>query len=246
MKKILTGLLIVIILIGCGKKPPEPLNRNMKDKDFKKVLEYDREHLIKMKTDGFTLTEEQKRMVNERIKVLRQEKQEREAKAREVKRQRELEIEKQRKLKGDYTVNKFVDEFGDYTNTKYIITGYKNSTFSNSATRNSLLEGSILIYKEGIRFDSYEYGRRGNNTATFIGGATIKMKNSDGKIITVPASKTLAIYNWEYDKYYSKVVNFLKASKGDVRVVISGKYSTTHNITISANGFTYNYKEMRK
>lgn len=244
MKKILMGLLIVITLLGCGKS--EPVKPNMDDVKFNKALGYSTESLIKSSTDGFTLTVEQEQMIKEKIEVLKQEKQEREAKMKEFTRQRKLELEKQKKLKGEYTINKFVDEFGDYTNTKYMSTGYKNSKFSNSATRNSLLEGSILISKEAIRFDSYEYGRRGNNTATFIGGATIKMKNSNNKTIEVPANKTLSIYNWEYDKYYSTIVNFLKLSEGDVRVVISGKYSTTHNITISANGFTYNYREMRQ
>lgn len=244
MKKIILGLVIIVTLIGCGE-PPKP---TMNDTDFNKVLEYSTEYLINNNTEGFALTEDQEKKISNRIQVLKEEKQERDARMKEIARQRKLELEKQKKLKGDWKQGTFVDEFGDATDEKYFWLEISNSSFSNSATRNKTLDGKMIISKNHLRFDNYEYGRnRGGNTTRFIGGGTAHFKNSQGKTLKVPINDGLTVFTSKYKNDYTKVINFMKSSKGDVRVILIDRYpNTTHSFSINANGFTYNYKEMRK
>ncbi len=246
MKKILMGLVIVasLGLTGCGEEKLPP----MEAQEFNKIIEYSTINLITQNTEKYTLTEEQEAEINERLEELKQIEIKRAEETARHARERAEELEKIRKLKGDWKVSTFVDDFGDKTKEKYTWVDYTDSKFSNSATRNDVLEGRILVSKSGIDFRSYEYGRRNGRSseAKFIGGGTLQMRNSKGKTISVPLTDSLCVYNWKCDKHYSTVVNFLKASGGNIRVILNSKYSTTHNITINADGFTYNYKEMRK
>ena len=73
-----------------------------------------------------------------------------------------------------------------------------------------------------------------------IGTVTIRMKNSNGKILDIYTtdswtnSEGIAIW----DKDYFKLKKFLKRSVGKIRVVIRDEYSSSYNFTIDATGFT--------
>ncbi|WP_300939625.1 hypothetical protein [Bacteroides acidifaciens] len=56
-----------------------------------------------------------------------------------------------------WSLNYFIDEFGEKTNDGYILHTC-NGEFSNSATTNSRLLVKIIVTPEQIRFDTFEYG----------------------------------------------------------------------------------------
>lgn len=56
-----------------------------------------------------------------------------------------------------WSLNYFIDEFGEKTNYGYILHTC-NGEFSNSATTNSRLLVKIIVTPEQIRFDTFEYG----------------------------------------------------------------------------------------
>ena len=56
-----------------------------------------------------------------------------------------------------WSLNYFIDEFGEKTNDCYILHTC-NGEFSNSATTNSRLLVKIIVTPEQIRFDTFEYG----------------------------------------------------------------------------------------
>ena len=63
---------------------------------------------------------------------------------------------------GNWSLKYFVDEFGDKTDSKYIIISDRDGSFSNSATQGSLLYVRMLIdsrYIDRPYFKLYEYGR---------------------------------------------------------------------------------------
>ena len=62
---------------------------------------------------------------------------------------------------GNWSMNYYLDEFGDETDSKYLVIGDDEGSFSNSATQWSLLYAMILIDKNYIDepyFKLFEYG----------------------------------------------------------------------------------------
>lgn len=246
MKKLIAGLTIMIAVTGCDKnEPPKSIfaeKEVLTQEKLDNTLTLDSSIPIITETSKFKITNDQKIKIDKRIEELKEIKRKKEIKAalkKEKERKEQLKISKRK----NWSAHTFVDEFGDPTKDKYIKQKYKNASFSNSATRGALLEGVIIITKDSIRFDSYEYGRKGNNTETFSSDGVIKIKNSRGKILSIPCTESLSVYDWKYDKNYSKFINFLKSSSGNMKILVSGPYSTVHKFEINADGFNWNYKK---
>ena len=86
---------------------------------------------------------------------------------------------------GNWSLKYFVDEFGDKTDSKYIIISDRDGSFSNSATQGSLLYVSMLIgssYLNFPYFKLYEYGRNNPLKGYYSDGHryTCSIKNSQG------------------------------------------------------------------
>ena len=86
---------------------------------------------------------------------------------------------------GNWSLKYFVDEFGDKTDSKYIIISDRDGSFSNSATQGSLLYVRMLIdsrYIDRPYFKLYEYGRENPLKGYYSDGHryTCTVKNSQG------------------------------------------------------------------
>jgi len=86
---------------------------------------------------------------------------------------------------GNWSLNYYVDEFGDKTDKKYIIIKDIDGSFSNSATQGSLLQVSMLIdsrYIDEPYFKLYEYGGNNPLKGYYSDGHsyTCSIKNSQG------------------------------------------------------------------
>lgn len=122
----------------------------------------------------------------------------------------------------------FTDSFGDPTGNKYIISNTIDSTFSNSATKNSKLFVELLISSEpsvGIFMSEYS----GNRPAQKFEGY-IQAKNENGK------TYSSTVFEWNrsggisiYDK--KDLIKFLRNSK-NVKFVVSDKYSSTYHFSL--------------
>lgn len=58
--------------------------------------------------------------------------------------------------KGNWSIRKFIDDYGDYTDIRYL-SGEGNGIFSNSATDNSRLTIRLIVEPNFCRFKLYEY-----------------------------------------------------------------------------------------
>lgn len=145
------------------------------------------------------------------------------------------------KMRKEWTISSYVDQFGDPTNEKHILTN-RLGTFSNSATSNSDLYVRILVDKDAIGIFLHEYNVS-RPAEGVVGSMTINLKNSDGKTLTVHSYS-----NWNHsggikiqkDRVmhdYTKLKNFLASSVGEVKVFIHDKYSSSYNFTIDCDGF---------
>ena len=86
---------------------------------------------------------------------------------------------------GNWSLNYYVDEFGDKTDKKYIIINDIDGSFSNSATQGSLLKVRMLIdsrYIDEPYFQLYEYGGNNPLKGYYSDGHsyTCSIKNSQG------------------------------------------------------------------
>ncbi len=86
---------------------------------------------------------------------------------------------------GNWSLNYYVDEFGDKTDKKYIIINDIDGSFSNSATQGSLLKVRMLIdsrYIDEPYFKLYEYGGNNPLKGYYSDGHsyTCSIKNSQG------------------------------------------------------------------
>ena len=137
-----------------------------------------------------------------------------------------------------WKIDYYIDEFGDKTG-KYFVETEVTGTFSNSYVSNEILYVEFVVDKKKSGIFLHERDTS-SSAEKFIGTVTIRMKNSNGKILNIfttdswTNSEGIAIW----DKDYYKIKNFLKRSVGEIRVVIQDEYSSHYNFTIDATGFT--------
>lgn len=135
----------------------------------------------------------------------------------------------------------FVDSFGDPTEENYIETRVEG-VFSNSATRNSYLFVEFLFTKKNAGLFLYEYDKN-SSPASFIGKATIMLKNSSDETLFVFTDKKwgqiggVKIERNQYGKGFGDLRDFILNSSGDIRVVVKDEYSSQYNFTINTQGF---------
>jgi hypothetical protein len=145
----------------------------------------------------------------------------------------------------------FVDDFGDKTGNIYIYTKVLG-TFSNSATSNSAVFVKIIITKNIAGLFLHQYSPD-NPAEKFIGQGKISMKNQAG---TLKGISSIGEWNKQggllientagFWNYYSDLVNFIKASEGEIKFVVVDSYSSKFNFSINANGFVEEYKKLRQ
>lgn len=141
-----------------------------------------------------------------------------------------------------WQIDIFNDEFGDPTSEKYLRT-IVSGVFSNSATSNSELHVKVLVTKTDIGIFLHEYATS-NPPQVFIGIGTIKMKNSANEIIDVQSSGDwnqnggIKISNANFTKF----IDFLKKSEGDIKVVIHDEYNSEYNFNIDVTSFKEEFK----
>lgn len=143
-----------------------------------------------------------------------------------------------------WTINSFVDEFGEPGKDKFVQTT-TYGTFSNSATANSYLKAEILITTKNAGIFLHEY--HDNEPAQkFIGTGTIRLKNQDAKDITIYSysewSRTGGLLI--SDDNYKKLKAFILNSTGAIKVVVYDEYSSVYNFSFDISGFANNYREL--
>lgn len=145
-------------------------------------------------------------------------------------------------LAGHWFAEPFKDVFGDPTPKQYI--SYESAgTFKNYVTKNRPFWVKTIVSESGsVAFFIHEYSPR-KPAVHFVDG-TIKMKNSNGDILTVNGT-----YKWNHKggvgvgAYEAKaIIAFLKEAIGEVKVLILEKHHSRYRFDINANGFTASYK----
>lgn len=151
----------------------------------------------------------------------------------------------------EWRETRMVDDFGDETGEVRISTDIENGSFSNSATSNSKLDGFIQVgksktYGKYIRFGTYEYGYS-RGVETDMEDVTVKMKNSSNELLTKNLSSMYAFDSTVSSKYNdaTPIINFIKKSNGNIKVVIYGSYSTVQKFSFNANGFTKKLQKIK-
>ena len=146
--------------------------------------------------------------------------------------------------KNYWSIDSFVDDFGDATNEKFIAQK-TTGTFSNSATTNSFLGVKIIVTKAsaGVFLHEYDWSR---SAVYFIGGGKMSLKDSKGG--------TLKLYvagKWNNSggiplskKDLKSLVKFLKAREGEIKVNMQDDYSSDYNFTINTTGFDSLYSTL--
>lgn len=145
---------------------------------------------------------------------------------------------------GKWEVKSFVDNFGDPTKDKYLVS-FMEGKFSNSATSNSYLFVEILMTKKsaGIFLKEYDVTRPAQK---FTSSVQIQMKNErDEKLIL----NTSGVWNQSggikldnnigdyYHGTFKKFRDFIAKSSGPIKVVIFDDYSSVYNFSINPSGF---------
>lgn len=145
-----------------------------------------------------------------------------------------------------WTTGSFVDEFGESGNDKYIQTAAYGS-FSNSATANSYLMVKIFITTKNAGIFLHEY-RENEPAQKFIGTGKIRLKNSEGKDITL-----YSFSEWNQEggllidgDNYKKLKEFILNSKGTIKAVVYDDYSSVYNFAFDISGFSDHYNELKK
>lgn len=130
-----------------------------------------------------------------------------------------------------------VDEFGDKTGAVTIVTSIERGTFTDTVTRDSKLEGFIKVGANFISFNTYEYGYS-RGVKSHMKDITVKMKNSDNKILNMRLNSMYAFDFPQYKSYDAdKIKNFMKKSNGEIKVVIYGNNSKVQKFTFNLNGY---------
>jgi len=142
-------------------------------------------------------------------------------------------------------IGTFVDTSGDPTNERFVQTTV-DGTFSNSATTNSYLFVEVFFKKNAAGI----YLRENNKTQPpkkFVRSVQIQMKNSANKEITIRTARAwnqsggILIENHlgrdvkQID--FSNFRDFIKASNGEIKVVIHDDNASVYNFTIDTSGF---------
>jgi len=158
----------------------------------------------------------------------------------------EIEAEAPKKrVKPNWETLNYNDDFGDPTGDKFIQNSIKGS-FSNSATSYSDLYAKVRIDKNSAGIFLHE--RKWSSPAVKpIRSMTISMKNANGKTIRIMTSQSwntsggisIADPNMRY-----KLVNFIKQSPGEIKVVVKDSYSSVYRFDFNANGFTKAYNQL--
>lgn len=143
--------------------------------------------------------------------------------------------------KSDWFVGNYVDDFGDETGKKFLTTGYKLGTFSNSATTDDRLLWRLMIDESSVAIELLEYGSylvRAVNKEEY----SIKVKDEDNEICT--------FYGYNFSDRvrigYSDIEPFLHlfATKNNLRIILAGEYYSSYKLgTISTEGFKELYYE---
>lgn len=126
----------------------------------------------------------------------------------------------------------FVDEFGDSTGVKYIISNTIEGNFSNTATKNSKLFVEFLISSDNeVAIYMSEYSE--NRPPVKFQGH-IKAKNEENKVYSSKVdqwnnSGGLSVYDRK------DLIKFLEISK-EVKFYITNKYSSSYNFVLKTEG----------
>lgn len=124
-----------------------------------------------------------------------------------------------------------------FTGTKknYIIQTY----YDTNAKHKYQIE--IIITKDLIRFDK-TYVHRSKREVSYE-DFWLCMENSSGKKINIYLNRNLLIPNTNKSSY-NEFINFLKLSKGKVKLYNHNRLVEINNFIINSNGFKQSYTEM--
>ncbi len=150
---------------------------------------------------------------------------------------------------GMWSVEHYVDEFGEPTKQGYISnTNFIQGTFSNTATQNSDLNVTFLISNSSkISFQLYEYAKNNPVKAYSSESYTVMIQDKDGKRYKLEAvnySDRLT-----FDSYSSKQVHNILLKGGSIKFkVIENETTTTqYEFSISnADWYENAYKKLKE
>lgn len=144
-----------------------------------------------------------------------------------------------------WTINSFVDEFGESGGDKYVQT-IAYGSFSNSATSNSYLMVKLLVTTKNAAVFLHEYHDSGP-AQKFVGTGKIRLKNQEGKDVTL-----YSFSEWNQEggllldgNNYKKLKDFILNSTGTIKAVIYDEYSSVYNFSFDVSGFSDHYKELK-
>lgn len=148
---------------------------------------------------------------------------------------------------GIWSVNRYVDDFGEPTKEKYITnTKYIKGTFSNTATQNSDLNIEFLISSSSkISFQLYEYG--GNNPVKSYSSTSynVMIQDRDGKRYKLNAENYSD--RLTFDSYSSKKVHSILLKGGTIKfkVIETDNPTTQYDFSIiNADWYDNAYKKL--
>lgn len=146
---------------------------------------------------------------------------------------------------GNWSHENFVDKFGDKLDLDYIRTPYINPRFSNTFTNNSELEGFLSVTKDKLKFNSFEYGRKGDEQPKeFYKKVNISMKNSKGDIFLGTLDKNASISKSLNPNEWNRLNNYFRKSIGHIKIILETDL-TTHKFEININGYTKNRSKLK-
>ena len=141
----------------------------------------------------------------------------------------------------NWAQRQFVDDFGDYTSEKYVVSKYYYGSFSNVATTNSNLKWCLIATRKYIAFFLYEYGyMEVKGFSSSPDTYKVSIKESDGTITSFSAKNSNDRIMISNPSDYQKFLSILKKEK-EIKLTIQETgfaASSAYNLgTMSCSGF---------
>ena len=140
----------------------------------------------------------------------------------------------------------FVDDFGDYTGEKYVVSKYYSGLFSNSATTNSNLRWYLIATRKYVAFFLYEYGyMEVKGFSSYPYTYKVSIKESDGTVTSFSAKNGSDRVMISNSSDYQKFLSILRKEK-EIKISIQetgSAASSSYNLgTMNCSGFSTEFK----
>ena len=148
----------------------------------------------------------------------------------------------------NWAQRQFVDDFGDYTDEKYVVSKYYYGSFSNSATTNSNLKWYLIVTRKYVAFFLYEYGyMEVKGFSSYPDTYKVSIKESDGTVTSFSAkngSDRVMISNSSDYKKFLSILNNGKEIKISIQETGSAASSSYSLGTMNCSGFSSEFNKI--